>query len=116
MRGPEEMQRLVGVGRFGAARGQAGGQAGGFAWPFALAALALVCSSAVLVGLMPLQLSVATVFLFAGPHNRVEFRYFVSRMPVRRGRPRAFFGVALTYLLAAELFAPAAECLLFRLT
>jgi len=67
----------------------------GFAWPFALAALALMCSSALLVGLMPLQLSVLTVFLFAGPHNWVEFRYFVSRMPVRWGRSRAFFRVAL---------------------
>ncbi|MGH9900559.1 MAG: hypothetical protein ACRD68_01830 [Pyrinomonadaceae bacterium] len=51
--------------------------------------------SAVLIARMPLQLSIVTVFLFAGPHNWAEFRYFVSRMPVRWGRSRNFFAVAI---------------------
>ncbi len=82
------------VGRVPVVEGRA--VAGAVAWPFALAALSLMCVSALLVGWMPLQLSVLTVFLFAGPHNWIEFRYFVSRMPVRWGRSRAFFRVALT--------------------
>src|SRR3712207_5198091 len=81
------------VGRVGVAAGRAGALT--VAWPFALAAVSLMCASALLVGWMPLQLSVATVFLFAGPHNWVEFRYFVSRMPVRWGRSRNFFRVGI---------------------
>jgi hypothetical protein len=37
--------------------------------------------SALLISWKPLQLSIITVFLFAGPHNWMEFRYFLSRMP-----------------------------------
>ncbi|HLM57639.1 MAG TPA: hypothetical protein VK422_16150 [Pyrinomonadaceae bacterium] len=81
------------VGRVPVTAGRA--VAGAVAWPFALAALSLMCASALLVGWMPLQLSVLTVFLFAGPHNWVEFRYFVSRMPVRWGRSRSFFRVGI---------------------
>ncbi|HSE23613.1 MAG TPA: hypothetical protein VLB68_18235 [Pyrinomonadaceae bacterium] len=40
---------------------------------------------------MPLQFSIATVFLFAGPHNWLELRYFLTRLPVRFGRSRLFF-------------------------
>src|ERR1700759_1044031 len=63
------------------------------------AAFALVCScvvaaSAALAGFAPLGLSVATVFLFAGPHNWVELRYFITRMPARLGRSRNFFALA----------------------
>lgn len=35
-----------------------------------------------------------TVFLFAGPHNWFELRYFLTRLPVRFGRSRNFFLVA----------------------
>ncbi|HEX7175511.1 MAG TPA: hypothetical protein VF240_09660 [Pyrinomonadaceae bacterium] len=59
--------------------------------------------AALLVSWWPLQLSIATVFLFAGPHNWMEFRYFLSRMPARWGRSRSFFAVGLggTLLLTA---------------
>lgn len=40
---------------------------------------------------VPLQFSVVTVFLFAGPHNWFELRYFLSRLPVRFGKSRTFF-------------------------
>src|SRR6516165_5459333 len=49
---------------------------------------------AALSGWMPLQFSIVTVFLFAGPHNWLEFRYFLTRMPARWGRLRTFFLVA----------------------
>jgi hypothetical protein len=43
---------------------------------------------------VPLQFSIVTVFLFAGPHNWFELRYFLARLPVRFGRSRNFFLVA----------------------
>lgn len=60
------------------------------------AAVLLVCavSSAVLAGWLPLQVSVVTVFLFAGPHNWFELRYFLMRLPVRFGKSRNFFIIA----------------------
>ena len=64
-------------------------------WTFACVALGLMLLSAVLVGWLPLQVSIATVFLFAGPHNWMELRFFVSRMPVRWGESRGFFLTAL---------------------
>jgi hypothetical protein len=50
---------------------------------------------AVLIGSFPLQLSIVTIFLFAGPHNLMEFRYFAARMPVRWGRSRLFYSVGI---------------------
>jgi hypothetical protein len=43
---------------------------------------------------LPLQVSIVTVFLFAGPHNWFELRYFLTRLPVRFGRSRDFFVTA----------------------
>lgn len=51
--------------------------------------------AALLIGSFPLQLSIVTIFLFAGPHNLMEFRYFAARMPVRWGRSRAFYSVGI---------------------
>ena len=50
--------------------------------------------SAMLASWVPLQFSIVTVFLFAGPHNWFEARYFLMRMPVRFGRSRSFFLLA----------------------
>src|SRR5712664_1481433 len=50
--------------------------------------------SAALASWLPLQMSIATVFLFAGPHNWFEARYFLMRLPARFGRSRNFFIVA----------------------
>src|SRR3954468_19264693 len=59
--------------------------------------------AACLISWNPIQLSIATVFLFAGPHNWVEFRYFLGRMPVRWGSSRRFYTLGLggVVLLAA---------------
>src|ERR1700676_4449584 len=59
--------------------------------PFALAALVTGVLSAVLAGWLPLGFSIVTVFLFAGPHNWLELRYFMGRMPARWGRLRGYF-------------------------
>jgi len=49
------------------------------------------CLSALLASWLPLQVSVITVFLFAGPHNWFELRYFLMRLPLRFGCRRNFF-------------------------
>src|SRR5918997_1691141 len=56
--------------------------------------------SALLISRWPLQLSVATVFLFSGPHNWMEFRYFLARMPARWGPLRGFFLLGIGGALA----------------
>src|SRR5260370_7154290 len=61
---------------------------------FAIIILASACASAALAGWLPLQFSIVTVFLFAGPHNWFELRYFLMRLPARFGRSRNFFAVA----------------------
>lgn len=49
------------------------------------------CVSAMFATWLPLQISIVTVFLFAGPHNWFELRYFLTRLPVRFGKSRNFF-------------------------
>ena len=71
--------------------------------------------SAAFASWLPLQVSIVTVFLFAGPHNWFELRYFLMRMPVRFGRSRMFFltaFVGLFILVATYLSLP----LLYRAT
>lgn len=80
--------------------------------PFAMAALAVAAACALLAGWAPLGFSIATVFLFAGPHNWLEMRYFMGRMPARWGRLRGYFlfafagifGLAGVYAWLAWMF------------
>ncbi len=65
------------------------------AWYFGGAALALALLAATLAGCVPLGFSIVTVFLFAGPHNWLETRYFLSRMPAHWGPLRSFFLLAI---------------------
>src|SRR5689334_20504096 len=62
---------------------------------FMLAALGLAVGAAVLAGWLPLGCSVVAVFLFAGPHNWLDARYFLSRTPSHWGKLRGYFLVAL---------------------
>ena len=57
-----------------------------------------------LAGWAPLGFSMLTVFLFAGPHNWMEARYFMSRMPARWGRLTRYFslGIAGVVVLVAS--------------
>jgi hypothetical protein len=48
----------------------------------------------------PVALAMGAVFLFAGPHNWMEARYFVARMPARWGRQRLFFQAAIAGVVA----------------
>lgn len=52
-------------------------------------------ATAALIGSFPLQASIVTIFLFAGVHNALEFRYFLARMPIRWGRSRLFYSVGI---------------------
>jgi len=58
---------------------------------FAAVTLAVMVGAAFLAGWAPLGFSIVTVFLFAGPHNWIELRYFMARMPARWGKLRGFF-------------------------
>jgi hypothetical protein len=58
---------------------------------FVCVALAIAAAAALLAGWTPITFSIVTVFLFAGPHNWLEFRYFLTRLPARWGRLRPFF-------------------------
>src|SRR6516162_7517118 len=82
---------------------------------FAVGAMAFVLLAAFISGALPIGVSIVAVFLCAGPHNWVEARYFLSRLPARWGKLTGFFtlglgGVALltggfaaiTYLADAE--------------
>jgi hypothetical protein len=48
----------------------------------------------VLAGWIPVQFSIATVFLFAGPHNWFEARYILGRLPARAGKLFGFFAIS----------------------
>lgn len=63
-------------------------------------AIVMLCivAAAAFASWVPLQLSIVTLFLFAGPHNWFEFRYFLMRLPVRFGRSRNFFLTAFVGL------------------
>lgn len=65
---------------------------------FAGATVFCVLAAAVLATWLPLQISIVTVFLFAGPHNWFELRYFLLRLPARFGRSRTFFLTAFAGL------------------
>jgi len=64
------------------------------------ASIVVLCmlASAAFASWLPLQISIVTLFLFAGPHNWFEFRYFLMRLPVRFGRSRNFFLTAFAGL------------------
>ena len=77
---------------------------------FATILIVSACISAGLASWLPLQASIITVFLFAGPHNWFELRYFLMRLPARFGRSRNFFIVAFAgigLLTAAYVSLPA---------
>ena len=111
------MQSVADIRALGAPRGGGGGADATQAPPaaFAAACACVVAAAALLAGWAPLGLSVATVFLFAGPHNWAELRFFVTRMPARLGRSRGFFALAaagvlcLTAGYAALSLAPGAR-------
>jgi hypothetical protein len=70
---------------------------------FALVATCFLISSALFACVAPAALSVAAVFLFAGPHNYIEARYFLTRLPARVGRLKTYFLISATGTLLLSL-------------
>ena len=70
---------------------------------FAAILFASALLSAAFASWIPLQASILTVFLFAGPHTWFELRYFLMRLPVRFGRSRNLFLVAFGGIFALTL-------------
>lgn len=60
-----------------------------------VAFVALCAIAAIAIGRFPLEASIATIFLFAGVHNLMEFRYFAARMPAKWGRSRNYYLFAI---------------------
>src|SRR3954454_14728937 len=59
--------------------------------PLAVGLVAIAAAAALMAGWAPVAVSIAPVFLFAGPHNWLEARYVLGRLPARVGRLRPFF-------------------------
>src|SRR5271165_4329570 len=70
---------------------------------FTVAMIALAAAAALLAGWAPLGFSIVTVFLFAGPHNWFEARYFLTRLPARWGKLRSYFLVGFGGVFALTL-------------
>lgn len=67
---------------------------------FVVAAAAIACLAAGWVAWAPLGASIVAVFLFAGPHNWLEARFFLSQMPARWGPLRAYFLIGIGGVVA----------------
>jgi hypothetical protein len=67
---------------------------------FGVVALALMLLALVLAGTLPVVFSIATVFLFAGPHNWLEARYFLARLPARWGKLTGYYFLAFAGIVA----------------
>ena len=67
------------------------------------AMLGLAAAAALLAGWVPLGFSIVSVFLFAGPHNWFEARYFLSRLPGRWGKLRTYFLVGFGGVFALTI-------------
>jgi hypothetical protein len=70
---------------------------------FALAAISMVIVSCFLAGWAPLGFSIVTVFLFAGPHNWLEARYMLTRMPARWGPLAIYFSLGIAGVVGLAL-------------
>lgn len=65
------------------------------AYVFLIAFVSACALAAMVIGSFPLQASIVTIFLFAGVHNLMEFRYFAARMPLRWGRSKLYYSVGI---------------------
>lgn len=70
---------------------------------FACGFAGIAIAAAVLAGALPISFSIATVFLFAGPHNWLEARYALGRLPARAGKLRGFFLVSLSGIVGLTI-------------
>jgi hypothetical protein len=71
--------------------------------PFAAGLVVWALLAALLAGTMPIAFSIATVFLFAGPHNWMEARYILGRLPARAGALWGFFTVSFVGIVGLTI-------------
>jgi hypothetical protein len=71
--------------------------------PIAVGSVSLVMLAATAAALAPIAMSIAVVFACAGPHNWMEARYVLARLPARWGKLRAFFLMSLGGILGLTL-------------
>jgi hypothetical protein len=69
----------------------------------ACAMVGLATLALVLAGWIPVQFSIAAVFLFAGPHNWFEARYILGRLPARAGKLFGFFTLSFVGIVGLTL-------------
>ncbi len=74
------------------------------AWRLVVLLSVVVVSAWLFAALLPLTLSMVAVLLFAGPHNWVEARYFLSRLPARFGKLKSFFLLGMVGVLSLTTF------------
>jgi hypothetical protein len=63
----------------------------------------IAVAAALLAGWVPIAFSIATVFLFAGPHNWFEARYILGRLPARAGKLWGFFTVSFVGIVGLAM-------------
>src|SRR5262245_58361426 len=63
----------------------------------------IAVAAALLAGWVPIAFSIATVFLFAGPHNWFEARYILGRLPARAGKLWGFFTVSFVGIVGLTI-------------
>ncbi|MBL8818068.1 MAG: hypothetical protein JNL58_18725 [Planctomyces sp.] len=81
---------------------------------FALGLAVFGAAAFLLTQQLPLTVSMVAVFLFAGPHNYLEFRYFLTRLPARAGKLKGYFCLSIAGVLALSMFYPAISMLATR--
>jgi hypothetical protein len=79
---------------------------------FQAATISVVLAAALLASGTPVAFSIVIVFLFAGPHNWLEARYMLSRMPARWGSLRPYFLLGMIGVPVLAAFAVAMPHLL----
>jgi hypothetical protein len=70
---------------------------------FASAFVGLAIAAAALAGAIPIEFSIAAVFLFGGPHNWIEVRYALGCLPARAGKLWPFFLLSATGIVGLTL-------------
>ena len=71
--------------------------------PLAAGLFTIAAVAALLAGWVPIVFSIATVFLFAGPHNWLEARYILGRLPARAGKLWGFFAVSFAGIIGLTI-------------
>jgi hypothetical protein len=67
------------------------------------ASLAVLAAALLFSALAPVGLAIVSVFIFAGPHNWFEARFFLTQMPARWGPLRSYFMIGIGGVVVLSL-------------